>query len=302
MGKKKALKEKHLDELERKKLKSKSESSEAGSTKTYIYNILMHFFLTDSFRLNIFISSFKKSATEKSSKESLADNTNSEQQSLIEDEEDDDMELYFTDPHQLLDIFLELEEQNLSLIQNSQDTEEALEEMKQTINKTKIKMERETETLKKQIAALQDEIKKEVEKEADLRLKASYFSYGEFEPEEQDKMLSDLNKKVEEVYTNCIGPNEANISTLQMLTNIENRLEELFQKIEQMPPEKVEEAEKVCILDNKKKNFFLNKNFKFCVLKVKREGEKNEAARRATHRTKEESGGESEKSIGESSC
>lgn len=29
-----------------------------------------------------------------------------------------------------------------------------------------------------------------------------------------------------------------------MLTNLENRLEELFQTIEQMPPEKVEEAEK----------------------------------------------------------
>lgn len=154
------------------------------------------------------------------------------------------MELYFTDPQQLLDIFLELEEQNLSLIQNSQDTEEALEEMKQTINKTKTKMERETETLKKQIATLQEDIKKEVEKEADLRLKASYFSYGEFEPEEQDKMLQDLNAKVEEVYTNCIGPNEASITTLQMLTNIENKLEELFQKIEQMPPDKVDEAEK----------------------------------------------------------
>ena len=44
-----------------------------------------------------------------------------------------DLELYFTDPQQLLDIFAELEEQNLSLIQNSQETEEALEEMKQTI-------------------------------------------------------------------------------------------------------------------------------------------------------------------------
>ena len=30
---------------------------------------------------------------------------------------DDSCELYFTDPHQLLDIFSELEEQNLSLIQ-----------------------------------------------------------------------------------------------------------------------------------------------------------------------------------------
>ena len=163
---------------------------------------------------------------------------------LLDEDDDEDMELYFTDPQQLLDIFLELEEQNLSLIQNSQDTEEALEEMKQTINKTKTKMERETETLKKQIATLQEDIKKEVEKEADLRLKASYFSYGEFEPEEQDKMLQDLNAKVEEVYTNCIGPNEASITTLQMLTNIENKLEELFQKIEQMPPDKVDEAEK----------------------------------------------------------
>ena len=34
-------------------------------------------------------------------------------------------------------------------------------------------------------------------------------------------------------------------STLQMLTNIENRLEELFEQIEMMPPERVELAEKV---------------------------------------------------------
>lgn len=167
----------------------------------------------------------------------------------LDDEQDDenddrDLELYFNDPQQLLDIFLELEEQNLSLIQNSQDTEEALEEMKQTINRTKLKMEKETELLKRQIELLNDEIKKEVERETELKIKASYFNYGEFKSEEQDKMLKILNKKVEEVYTNCIGSNEANITTLQMLTNIENKLEELFQRIEQMPPEKVEEAEK----------------------------------------------------------
>ena len=52
----------------------------------------------------------------------------------------EDLELYFHDPQQLLDIFAELEEQNLSLIQNSQETEEALEEMKQTIKDTKAKM------------------------------------------------------------------------------------------------------------------------------------------------------------------
>ena len=169
------------------------------------------------------------------------------QESEHEDEEEgeeEELDLWFQEPQQLLDIFLELEEQNLSLIQNSQDTEEALEEMKQTISKTKTKMEKETEQLKKQINSLNEEIHVEVEKEADLRVKASYFSYGEFKQEDQDKMLDELNGKVEDVYTNCIGSNEANITTLQMLTNIENKLEELFQKIEQMPPEKVEEAEK----------------------------------------------------------
>ena len=37
------------------------------------------------------------------------------------------------------------------------------------------------------------------------------FSYGEFKQEDQEKMLSQLNKKVEEVYRSCIGDNEANI-------------------------------------------------------------------------------------------
>jgi len=184
----------------------------------------------------------KKTSSATTSKSALGDASGAGNET--EEDEEEDLELYFTDPQQLLDIFLELEEQNLSLIQNSQDTEEALEEMKQTINKTRNKMEKETELLKRQISALNEEIKREVEKEADLRIKASYFNYGEFKAEEQEKMLKEVNGKVEEVYVNCIGSNEANISTLQMLTNIENRLEELFQKIEQMPADKVEEAEK----------------------------------------------------------
>ena len=35
-------------------------------------------------------------------------------------------------------------------------------------------------------------------------------------------------------------------STLQMLTAIESRLEELFDTVESLPPDKVEAAEKVC--------------------------------------------------------
>jgi hypothetical protein len=42
-----------------------------------------------------------------------------------------DYEMFFTQPKQLVDIFTQLEEQNLFLIQNSQETEQALEEVRQ---------------------------------------------------------------------------------------------------------------------------------------------------------------------------
>lgn len=67
---------------------------------------------------------------------------------MKEDEEFEDEEgpsvaecqLYFTTPSQLLQIFSELEEQNLSLIQNSQETEELLEDLRQTCKETERKL------------------------------------------------------------------------------------------------------------------------------------------------------------------
>lgn len=162
----------------------------------------------------------------------------------IDDLDEDATDLFFTDPQQLLDIFSELEEQNLSLIQNSQETEETLEEMRQTRAVTEQKLNKETASLKRQIDSLQTAIEREEEKGNDLEIKSKMFYYGEFNAEDQEMMLDALNKKVTEVYHKCIGGNEASINTLQMLTNIENRLEELFEEIESLPPEKVEAAEK----------------------------------------------------------
>jgi hypothetical protein len=48
--------------------------------------------------------------------------------------------IFFKRPQQLLDIFAELEEHNLSLIQNCQETEETLEELKTKIAETTAKM------------------------------------------------------------------------------------------------------------------------------------------------------------------
>lgn len=51
-----------------------------------------------------------------------------------------ELPLYFTEPRQLLDVFIELEEQNLSLIQNTQEMEEMLDELKLTLKNTQIRM------------------------------------------------------------------------------------------------------------------------------------------------------------------
>lgn len=37
------------------------------------------------------------------------------------------------------------------------------------------------------------------------------YSYGEYKAEDQEQMLAALDKKVADVYSKCIGANEANI-------------------------------------------------------------------------------------------
>ena len=151
-------------------------------------------------------------------------------------------QLYFTKPKQLLDIYAELESHNLSLITNGQETEEALQDLEERIDLEESRMATERKYLEMQI----DELKTEIRNEEDLawfaRERTSYFSSNNVDHQEKD--MDQLNGKVAQVYTVCIGENEANISTLQMLTNIENRLEELFESIAKMPAHKVEEAER----------------------------------------------------------
>jgi hypothetical protein len=59
---------------------------------------------------------------------------------LYADEINEPCLLYFTEPKQLLDIFGELEENNLTLIQNCQESEESLEILRSQIKESNEKM------------------------------------------------------------------------------------------------------------------------------------------------------------------
>ncbi|XP_044307071.1 cilia- and flagella-associated protein 100 [Varanus komodoensis] len=197
----------------------------------------------DSFKLNR-LSSRQTIKPQPSRRQSTQISPTEDMPELSDEEDDEEPELYFTDPHQLLNLFTELEEQNLSLIQNSQETEETLDELRHTLSNTRNKMDREIEQLKLLAETLQANIVKEEETAADLELKARVFSFGEYKADVQDKMLVSLHRKVLEVYRRCIGENEANLGTLQMLTVIEHQLDDLLECLERVPPAKIEQAEK----------------------------------------------------------
>jgi len=152
------------------------------------------------------------------------------------------MPMYFERPQQLLEIFKQLEEQNLFLIQNSQETEEALEELKNKYSETKQRMESETEALHSQILALQASISAEEEKGKALRDKTNEQAEGTLTGHETT--LEELSAKVADVYVKCGFDSDASIGTLQMLTNIEAKLEEYLSVIDVMPDYFVETAEK----------------------------------------------------------
>ena len=63
-------------------------------------------------------------------------------------------------------------------------------------------------------------------------------------PSVQDVMLEALGRKVAEVYRSYAGESGANLTTLQMLTNIEGRLGELLENVELVPKDRVLMAER----------------------------------------------------------
>lgn len=177
----------------------------------------------------------------------------------------DEVPMYFTEPQQLMNIFSALEEQNLFLIQNSQETERTLEELQHQYAETKITMDSHTGSLQMQIDDLHTQISQE---EARVKLllskriaagdvKAGNEGTGKDKGKEEaakdsgmqaelekERLLADLNSKVSYVYEQCGFDASSKPSTLFMLSQMEIKLEHLLKEIERMPQDYVIKAEK----------------------------------------------------------
>lgn len=111
----------------------------------------------------------------------------------LEDEETvssgEEVPMYFQHPQQLLDIFTQLEEGNLFLIQNCQQTEQQLEELKQTYRETEAAMIKQSTALSENTSQLRSQIEREESKADALRSRVTE-KYGRVRPPPGRDMLT----------------------------------------------------------------------------------------------------------------
>ncbi|XP_048812900.1 cilia- and flagella-associated protein 100 isoform X2 [Lagopus muta] len=170
-------------------------------------------------------------------------NSSEDQEAEACSDEDEEPELYFTDPQQLLSILTEMEEQNFSYLCNFQETEKEMNEFQHIFIDTQKRKDRERTQQKEVLLTLKSTVTKLEERAADLKLRVEDFS-SEREADVQDKMLASLRKKVREIYGQCIGESREGMETVEMLAAIEKKLIELLDNLERIPPAKIAEIEK----------------------------------------------------------
>jgi len=141
---------------------------------------------------------------------------------------EEEYELFFKEPRQLMDTLTELEERNLFLIQTSQETEQMLDGLQHTFEHTKKDMGGKVQQLKDNIRQLERNISQEKRRCEELR-----GSYNEKAGTgEQVEKLNDLFHKVTDVYVRCGLSTDHDPDTLQMLAAIESKIEEFIQGLD----------------------------------------------------------------------
>ncbi|XP_036106724.1 coiled-coil domain-containing protein 38 [Molossus molossus] len=110
---------------------------------------------------------------------------------LLEDEMVYDLEpeLYFKQPEELLQVLTELEEQNLTLVQYSQDVDENLDDVNKRERLIQDKINSNIEFLLEHKEILKANCVREEEKAAELELRSRLFSFGQFNSDAQKQAM-----------------------------------------------------------------------------------------------------------------
>ena len=174
---------------------------------------------------------------------------------------DDDNPMYFTHPSQLLNIFSHLEERNLFLIQNCQESEESVEELKNKYERNQIEMNEQIYALQHNIEEMQQRIDKYAIRTSTttgtthttLPSSSSATSHHDLatvtamHTAVNASSINALTAKIKTVYARCgfdSDTRHADTDALEMLREMEEFLENLIKLLNSLDKQKVELAEK----------------------------------------------------------
>lgn len=150
---------------------------------------------------------------------------------------------YFSHPLQLLEVISSLEEDNLFLIQNMQEAEQSLEEMKGEFQDTKDKEQQNANVLRDNIKHINSQIRI---KEEDIVLMKDRLT-GKYDSVHKKELgfLQDLNNRVKQIYKVCgFSSSGSTPSTLFMLAELEAGMDSILLNLENMPPFDFKKIEK----------------------------------------------------------
>lgn len=156
----------------------------------------------------------------------------------------DDIPMYFKEPQQFLEIFSGLEEDNLFLIQNKQESEHALAEMKRHNMQIENDMSEKVTSLERNMQELRALIEEE-KKKSNLHIEriqsaARNNVINSTTKNENGNTHSDifmnLGQKVKEVYSRCgFDDSGTTPTTLFMLSELEAKMGDLLMEINELP-------------------------------------------------------------------
>ncbi|CAL8093483.1 unnamed protein product [Orchesella dallaii] len=145
--------------------------------------------------------------------------------------------LSFTRPSQLLAIYSDMEEANLSLIQHSQASEELLEKVQHEIAKTRKQLNHRGKLLRDEISSMQTNIDMDEERAKALGMLFEMFTGGNYDVRKQQKLYRILQQHIVKVYQAAVGTVDHHLNPTMMLTSVEKNFEDLMKEIQAMPIE-----------------------------------------------------------------
>ncbi|XP_073395342.1 cilia- and flagella-associated protein 100 [Physcomitrium patens] len=183
---------------------------------------------------------FEEQAILKSEREEQRRNLASQGVTTPTEPEEEEEVTYFQHPHQLLEIYNDIEVSNLALLQQCQEIEGMLESFKTKMRDARATNDTDINSLRSQLAALQAQVRLEDEKQATLKRNASLNVEGT----EHEITFEMLCTKVLSTYLRCGMDPDPSLGTLQMLSMIEQRMEDGLQMLKGIPQEFMKATEK----------------------------------------------------------